>query len=98
MDTTTCASLAAIPWQVAESSRHPAVPEAELMPFDLSYIAAERANRAASGVKLRVSFRESFTPPQGKEPMFGSRMSVIFTPTGSVVYSWRIDRPIRRGR
>ena len=98
MDTTTYASLAAIPWQVAESSRHRAVPEAEFMPFDLSYIAAQRAIRAASGVKLRASFRDSFLAPQGEEPMLDSRMSVIFTPTGPIVYSWRIDRPIRRGR
>jgi hypothetical protein len=38
MDTMTYASVAALPWSVAQHNKHPVAPEAEFTPLDLSYI------------------------------------------------------------
>jgi hypothetical protein len=109
MDTATYASLAAIPWSVAESNRHPAIPEVELIPLDLSYISVQRTKSKSHALrgKVRTRLRELFTPPQREEPMSSDSIvvtqwnkpanlhpwdSVIFTPTGPLVYSWEIDR------
>jgi hypothetical protein len=38
MDTMTYASIAVIPWSIAESGQRPVVPEPEFAPFNLSFI------------------------------------------------------------
>jgi hypothetical protein len=38
MDTMTYASVAALPWSVAQSSKYRVIPEPEFLPFNLSYI------------------------------------------------------------
>jgi len=38
MDTMTYASVAALPWSVAQNSKYPVIPEPEFIPFSLSYI------------------------------------------------------------
>jgi hypothetical protein len=40
MDTTTYASLAVIPWTLAENNERPVVPEVELTPLDLAALAS----------------------------------------------------------
>jgi hypothetical protein len=39
MDTMTYASVAVLPWSVAEQNKHLVIREAEFTPMDLSYIA-----------------------------------------------------------
>lgn len=94
MDTTTYASLAAIPWSVAESSRHSVIPEVEFIPLDLCALLFNEAkpNRHSFRVKVRTRLDEIFTEPQREELMSGGSMSAIFTPTGPLVYRWQIDR------
>jgi len=94
MDTATYASLAAIPWSVAESNRRPAIPEIELIPLDPSYIGIQRTKSKSHALrgKVRTRLRELYTPPQREEPMSGDSMSVIFTASGPLVYAWQILR------
>jgi hypothetical protein len=40
MDTMTYASVAVLPWSVAQTNKHPAVPEAEFPFLDWSYLSA----------------------------------------------------------
>ncbi|MBV8898702.1 MAG: hypothetical protein JOY92_01125 [Verrucomicrobia bacterium] len=42
MDTITYASVAVLPWSIAQGKKRPLVPEADFVPLDLTYV----ANRA----------------------------------------------------
>jgi len=50
MDTATYASIAVIPWSVAESRQRPVMPETELRRLDLSYISWQPKETPASNV------------------------------------------------